>query len=65
MLGVFARQRFVVLQMSTRFWAHWDGSRPVSHLGWCLFISPVTRSTRAKILWKGVSSDYVGWSRVL
>jgi len=49
MLEVFARGKFAALQMSTRFWAHWDGSQPVFHLEWCLFMSPATRSVRVKI----------------
>jgi len=30
MLGVFARRRFAALQMSTRFWAHWEIWRAAS-----------------------------------
>jgi len=64
-LGVFARRIFAALQMSTRFGAHWEGWRALSHLGWYLFMSPATMSTRAKISWKRASSECVGWSRVL
>ena len=32
MLGVFATRKFAALEMSTRFWAHWEGWRLASHL---------------------------------